>query len=473
MVTPFIKLFKSPKSKYFYDVGRNEIVMITDELYDVLSQIESGSASWQDITINPSEELMMLLDAGYLSCKHPSRIRHPYIDTFQFFLDRKLGMITLQITQDCNFRCKYCVYSEHNYKKQRSHSKKTMSWETAKKAIDFYFSHSLDSASRNIGFYGGEPLLQFELVKRIIEYAEQKAQGKLLSFNMTTNGSLLTDGVVGFLAAHNVRLLISIDGHQETHDRNRVLKNGAGTYNLIMNRIAYIKEQYPDYFQKIHINTVIDTTNDFDSMIEFGSELKGLPSENIQFNYIDNSDGAVFYSEENLMKAEYHAFLAYLSLCRKYPEDKLSALGTQRVQEFKTEYQNIKSSHDLPDEFGHGGPCIAGKSRLLITTDGFFYPCERVNESPHMCIGNLKTGFDNESIRRLLSIGELTSEQCISCWAIRHCSICAKLCDNGNALSADEKLRHCEGSRQNAEQKLRSIILQSEMAYRYGTEALN
>lgn len=463
--TPFIKLFSSPWNKYFYDVGRNEIIKISEQLYNCLQLMESGSISWQEMIAEPSEELSSLLDCGYLSCKRPSTIRHPLSDFSQCYLERKIDMITLQLTQECNFRCDYCVYSDQRNQKQRSHSSKRMSWKTAKSAVDFYFSHSIDSESRSIGLYGGEPLLQFDLIKRIVEYAKQKSRGKYIEFHMTTNGSLLRDGVVPFLVAHDVRLLISVDGKKASHDKNRVFKDGTGTYELIIKNLSRIREQYPEYYEKIQINTVLDPTNDYDSMIELSDELPGLHRENFRYSYLETDDNSVFQTPGFIMNDEYQSFLAYLSLCGKYPKEELSAIGFQRFQDAEKENKRFKSASGTPDNLSHGGPCIAGKARLLITVNGVFYPCERVNENMHMCIGNLITGFDYQRIKNLMNVGEMTTKQCKDCWAIRHCSICAKMCDDGEMLSASEKLKHCDASKYAASNKIRAIILQNEVNY--------
>lgn len=123
-------------------------------------------------------------------------VRHVYADYLDVFLTRKLAKITLQLTQNCNFRCKYGIYSETHNLRQRSHSTERMTFETAKKAIDFLWKHSVDSPDVNIGFYGGEPLLEFPLLKKAVKYSERLFEGKNLTFSVTTNGTLLNDEII-------------------------------------------------------------------------------------------------------------------------------------------------------------------------------------------------------------------------------------------------------------------------------------
>ena len=117
----------------------------------------------------------------------------------------------------------------------------------------------------------------------------------------------------------------------------------------------------------------------------------------------------------------------------------------------------------LPNVGTHSGPCIPGQLRLFIDFEGNFYPCERVSEdSTVMRIGNLRDGFNYEKARTLLNIGELTSEECRNCWAINHCTICAKYADDGNKLSKEKILSYCSGIRERTLYDMKNIILFKE-----------
>jgi len=161
-----MKLFQTPNGCYFFDANKDEMIPISRESYQYLNE---GQKENTGLIKEMPTELSNLLKQGYLNPESTVKeIKHPYTDYLEIFLERKITMMTLQLTQDCNFRCKYCTYSEEHNKSQRSHSAKVMSWETAKKAVHFLRDHSADSKSVNIGFYGGEPLLEFSLLKKII-----------------------------------------------------------------------------------------------------------------------------------------------------------------------------------------------------------------------------------------------------------------------------------------------------------------
>ncbi len=146
-------------------------------------------------------------------------------------------MITLQVTQNCNLHCSYCAYSG-NYE-NRSHKALNMDIETAKKGIDYLIEHSPDNEIVDIGFYGGEPLLTFNLIKECVAYAEKKAEGKNMMFNLTTNGTLIKPEMIDFFEKHNVSITISIDGPREIHDLNRKFAHsGTGSFDIMMKNLT-------------------------------------------------------------------------------------------------------------------------------------------------------------------------------------------------------------------------------------------
>lgn len=462
---PFVKLFATPNAKYVFDVGKNEILKVTDEIYNFLEGLEKNS----DVLISPETKhnIDLLMGAGYFSDKRPLRIRHPNTDLAELFLERKIDKITLQLTQDCNFRCKYCIYSEDTNNMQRTHSQKNMSLETGKKAIDFFCQHSIDSPQRDVGFYGGEPLLQFELLKELVEYAEKQLFGRPLTFHLTSNGFLLTDTVVDFLVEHDVSLLVSLDGPQETHDKNRVTKAGYGTYKVIIRNLRRIAERYPEYYKKLRINMVVDPRGDFSIMKDPMNDLGELPKDNIGISYVENTDYEIVASES--FAKQYGQFREKIltDQFEKGNNQVNTPLAMQIIGETRRLKTEMKPTPGIPDETAPSGPCIPGKSRLFISVDGLFYPCEKTNESELMCIGSLNEGFKIEKVKELLNVGALTEEECKNCWALRHCTLCAKMCDDGKELSALVKRGHCANVINALYVKIQTLIWIEEMKGQY------
>lgn len=139
-----------------------------------------------------------------------------------------------------------------------------MSLDTAKKSIDFLSNHSIDAKEIGIGFYGGEPLIEFELIKEIVAYAKEVFTGKPILFSMTTNGSLLNEEIIKFLKENGFNLMISLDGPKEVNDQNRIFPDGSGTFDVVMNNIKLIAKLYPTYANELSISMVMDPRKDFD-----------------------------------------------------------------------------------------------------------------------------------------------------------------------------------------------------------------
>lgn len=177
----------------------------------------------------------------------------------------KIDSFILGITEQCNLRCTYCCYSG-NYTNNRSHSTKSMS----KADIDSVYEF-IDKISSNrhirISFYGGEPLLNYSL----IEYAVEKGYqhwGNNVTFSISTNGTLLTANIIDWLVANNIELAISIDGTAQYHDKNRVDKNGNGSYSKIHNILSYIRNNHSEYYYGIIIMMTLPSFGDLGRIAE-------------------------------------------------------------------------------------------------------------------------------------------------------------------------------------------------------------
>jgi len=245
---PFIKLFNSPYGFYFFDVNTNKIYRIDKDIWNALEKICSG----EEYKLSDSQliKIQKMRNAGLLKSNRPKIIRHQLSDSIDYYLNNKIEGITLQITQNCNFLCDYCPYSQGKESLGRKHTDKSMSFETAKKGIEFLLERSRDSGSIHVSFYGGEPLLEFDMIKEIVPYAKQKFIGKHLRLNMTTNASLLTASILNYLVENEINIMISLDGPKEIHDKNRKFAiNGHGTFDIIMERLNLIKEMHPQYLR--------------------------------------------------------------------------------------------------------------------------------------------------------------------------------------------------------------------------------
>lgn len=455
---PFIHMFETYGGKYLYDVNRNSIVGVSEEVYAALKNNEMEHKG-----------VKALLENGFLSDNRVSTIVHPEDQTLEFHINNKISMLTLQITQACNLRCTYCPYcGEYN---NRPYSNKKMSLEMAKKGIDFLCEHSIDSEQVNLAFYGGEPTLEFQLVKECIEYAKIKFEGKPLKFSITTNGTILTDEIIEYFCSNEVVIMISIDGPKEIHDKNRVFADKSGSFEVVMDNIKRIRNKYPAYFSKILFNVVSDPENDYSCTNQFI-----LGNEVMKDAIINSSEINQFYrkedinvSEDYMIKKGYEQFKLFLSKFNCFNEKKVSPLVTARYEFLKKIYnEQLKILQSLPERYHHAGQCIPGTQRLFMNADGTFYPCERSSESSEAVkIGSIQTGIDLEKVRTLLNIGRLTEKKCKNCWAIRYCSLCLIACDNLSELSAEKKLHYCKNVLANTEDNFKDICVLKELGMNF------
>jgi uncharacterized protein len=184
--------------------------------------------------------------------------------------------LLLETTQGCNMRCAYCCYSER-YHNTRTHGSQSMSFETARKALDFFMRGFQKTCYGNplkkcaISFYGGEPLLNFNLIKDVVQYLKENHGYYEFDYNITTNALLLSDDILSYLTANNFSIIISLDGDKENHDRNRVTVNGSGSFDEVFDSVSRLRKKSPDY-AKFGISMCIDYHTDLVKLAEFVRE---------------------------------------------------------------------------------------------------------------------------------------------------------------------------------------------------------
>lgn len=464
-----LKCLRTPKNYYVYDRSCNSMVRVSEKDYEEFRQIESGKLAPEN-----SSSLKKYQINGLFQENEVERIYHPEADYLEHLSNTNLGHLVLQVTQQCNLRCDYCIYSgKYN---NRSHSDKRMTFSIAKKAIDFFVERTRESKQIVLGFYGGEPFLELPLMVECITYIKSIAGDKELGIGLTTNGTLLTDQAIDFLVENDVQAMISLDGNKKEHDANRrFAESNKGTFDVIIKNVKKIKEKYPDYYKKsISFNTVINPKSDILCTQEYFSAEELFSDSTLMFNVLDDLNmedvsGANYIENFWLPRSyEYLKLLLFL-IGRIKDRNKLSPLiRGAHVQDddlYKTLQQHIptgKTAH-------HGGPCLPGIRRLFVSTDGQLYPCERVTEKvDQMCIGNLDDGFDMEKMKFLLCNGQLTEKECINCWNLNNCMICLGEVDlhGGNKVTRELKLETCEKSKARTYAALRELCVLDEFGYK-------
>lgn len=172
-------------------------------------------------------------------------------------LDNEIQNVTLEVTEKCNLRCKYCIYNE-SHPEYRAFGHKNMDWEVAKKAVDFLKAHSQNSDERHIGFYGGEPLINYDLIKKTTDYAN-KLFDKMI-YSMTTNATLMNEEIADYIMKNKFNIIVSLDGYKELHNKNRLFVSGEGSFENTIRGLKILLKSAEKYNNKesITLNMVIE-----------------------------------------------------------------------------------------------------------------------------------------------------------------------------------------------------------------------
>ena len=466
-----IKCFKTPVAKCFYDRHLDTVVAVNDEEYETLKEIEKTGKVLENNGLN------RFVKNGLLSPTIIKEIEHPDTAILQLLSEDYIWNLILQVTQQCNLRCKYCAYSGNYF--NREHSVKRMSFDIAKRAIDFYLERSKKANELCLSFYGGAPLLEFELIKKCVRYIMDKRGEKVVRFPITTNGTLLTDEVIRFLVQYDVDLMISLDGDKESHDANRLFKTGKGSFDVILSNLRKLKEYNPIYYaEKVSFNCVISSTSNMENIYKFYSEHDLFDPRRVSFNYVNTTnikDESISHITDKNFKINTLEHLKMtLSLLGKRKWDDLGRSLRANIADVELLYEQLHRHTSETEKLHHGGPCIPGVRRLFVETDGTFFPCERVSEEDkEMSIGSLDTGFDYSKMDFFLNHGKMLKEECLSCWNLRICSYClSNITKENQKLTREILLKECENSKRKSLLTLYKMCILVELGYR-GDENFN
>ncbi|MBQ8151932.1 MAG: thioether cross-link-forming SCIFF peptide maturase, partial [Firmicutes bacterium] len=317
--------------------------------------------------------------------------------------------ICLHVAHACNMRCTYCFAGDGEYHGERG----LMSYETGKAALDWLIENSGDRKNLEVDFFGGEPLLNWEVCKKLVEYgrSREKETGKNFRFTLTTNGILLDDEVIDFCGREMSNVVISLDGRPEVNDKMRKSNSGENTYDAILpmfKRLAEARNQKDYYVRGTYTHYNTDFASDIIHMANLG--FKELSIEPV----VAPPDAPYALREEDteMLLSEYER-LATEMLERKRKRD---------GSDFTFYHYMI----DL-----EGDPCIVkrisgcgvGTEYLAVTPSGDFYPCHQFVGEDRFLLGNVWDGITNGEITdQFKECNVYSHEECEDCFAKLYCS---------------------------------------------------
>ena len=394
------------------DICSGAVHVVDDLAYDIISLfedkskeeiVEELSKKYENVS-ECYDQVAFLKENGELFTEDTFE---PMANTLKEKTQGVVKALCLHIAHTCNLNCSYCFASQGKYHGERA----VMSFEVGKRALDFLIENSGTRRNLEVDFFGGEPLMNFQVVKDLVKYARsiEKEHNKNFRFTLTTNGVLIDDDVIDFANKEMSNVVLSLDGRKEVHDRFRVDYNNKGSWEKIVPKFQKLvqKRGNKDYYMRgtfTHHNP--DFLEDIKTMLDLGfTELsmepvvcpKGDPSE---------------LTEEDLP-----------IVLDQY--EKLAELMLEKDKEGK------------PFTFYHymidltGGPCIykrisgcgSGTEYMAVTPWGDLYPCHQFVGDEKFKLGNVFDGIDNiEKVNEFKACNVYAREECKNCWARLYCS---------------------------------------------------
>lgn len=315
--------------------------------------------------------------------------------------------ICLHVAHDCNLACKYCFAGKGEY----DGPKGLMSFETGKRALDFLIEQSGTRKNLEVDFFGGEPLMNWEVCKKLVEYGreQEKIHNKNFRFTLTTNGLLINDDVIEFCNREMGNVVLSLDGRKSTNDAMRVSRNGAGSYDLIIDKFkkfANSRNQENYYMRGTYTHNNLDFSQDIIHMADMG--FKELSIEPVVCS--PDEPYALKDSDLPILKEQYQI------------------LADEMLKRYR-KGNGFTFYHYMIDL--DAGPCIVkrvsgcgvGTEYLAVTPNGELYPCHQFVGDEKFLLGNIWDGITNKQVlEQFENCNVYSHKECKDCFAKLYCS---------------------------------------------------
>lgn len=457
-------VFSTSKSEYLYDAGTGKVVLLDRNSAPVFNALFNKTLSDEQfltiLTQANTNEIVEFINKEHLLCN--PEVKH-FINLNDVVKreNLKCEQLIIELTGKCNLCCKYCIYNDY-YEGNRNFNTDNIDFPTAQKAIDYVYKHRHPDRL-SITFYGGEPLINFDVMRKCIDYClENLTDCKDLSFSFTTNLTLMTKEIADYLAqVPNLGIVLSMDGPEDIHNRARVYRNNQPTFKDAFRGLENLAEAVKRHKSNTTLifNCVLMppyTEERFDKINDFFESLDFLPKDTkVQATY--PSPGTVTESYLKELKDEgidpYHEQVNWMMWAKKKARDKAFIENRRNIYSSAMESSLAKihnrTLYDKPmDMYYYNGCCIPGQRRLYLTTKGEYKLCERIGNSPS--IGDVNSGIDEEAVKKyyLSEYEELSLGDCSKCWAIHLCDICYADWYDENGANISKKRPLCTETRE-------------------------
>ena len=396
------------------DVNSGSVHVVDEIVYDVIALLDQGAEEAEVLEklreSYPEEELKTALDEIHTLTEQGMLFTEDiYENAIEHFKERPtvVKALCLHIAHDCNLACPYCFAEEGEYHGRRA----LMSFEVGKKALDFLIANSGSRKNLEVDFFGGEPLMNWQVVKDLVAYGreQEKIHNKNFRFTLTTNGVLVDDEVMEFCNREMGNVVMSIDGRKEVHDYMRPFRKGAGSYDLIVPKFqkwAESRNQDKYYARGTFTHHNLDFSKDVLHLADLG--FKQISVEPV----VAPADADYALQPEDLPKI----FEEYDNLAKEMVKRKKEGNG----------FNFFHFMIDLT-----GGPCVykrlsgcgSGTEYLAVTPWGDLYPCHQFVGEENFLLGNVDEGITRPEIcQEFKGCNVYAKEECKKCFARFYCS---------------------------------------------------
>ncbi|HSH36632.1 thioether cross-link-forming SCIFF peptide maturase [Schnuerera sp.] len=393
------------------DINSGAVHIVDDVVYHILDYYETNTLDGiinlliekydKDTISEAYKEIKILEKEGVLFSDESNMMDIKYNE------DNVIKALCLHVAHDCNLRCNYCFASQGDFKGDRS----LMSLDVGKRALEFLVENSGNRRNLEVDFFGGEPLMNFNLVKELVYYGREleKDNNKHFRFTITTNGVLLDEDKIDFINEHMDNVVMSLDGRKEINDNMRKTVTGQGSYDIILPKFKELinKRGDKDYFIRGTFTSYnLDFSKDVLDYYQNGFKMTSIEP------VVTDPDMGYALREEHMETV------------------------LEEYEKFSKEYIEIKKK-DKDFLFFHfmidlnQGPCLAkravgcgaGSEYMAVTPDGDLYPCHQFVDDKSFRIGDVFNGINNTQLRKEFKRANVfNKEECRNCWAKFYCS---------------------------------------------------
>ncbi|MBR3184188.1 MAG: thioether cross-link-forming SCIFF peptide maturase [Firmicutes bacterium] len=400
------------------DVCSGGVHVVDDLAYDLISMFESHTKEetvnkltekyseevTRDEVMECWEQVDQLKKAGMLFSEDSFE---PLQDELKRRSEGIVKALCLHVAHSCNLNCEYCFASQGKYSGERA----LMSFETGKRALDFLIEHSGSRRNLEVDFFGGEPLMNWQVVKDLVKYARsvEKQHNKNFRFTLTTNGMLIDDEVIEFSNREMSNVVLSLDGRREIHDRYRVDYEGRGSWDRIVPKFQEFVKRRGDknyYIRGTFTHANPDFLKDIETMLDLGfTELSMEPVV-----AAENDPASLTKEDISVVKEQY---------------EKRALLMLDREKEGRpfTFYHYMIDLKDGPCVYKRISGCGSGTEYMAVTPWGDLYPCHQFVGDEKFRLGDVWNGVNNvEMADEFRACNVYSRQECRECWARLYCS---------------------------------------------------